>query len=761
MLDGPQHPFGFRDARLSVRSRRGAPRRSREVRADRRLQIEGFVRLTHVHGEEGGHRRLDEPLEPLFDRRDGPRQSLGRLPPGRKTSSGVGGELLPEVRDVLEADRDHAIAEEMPRLGDADLRRDRPVLRREQELPDDEPVQAVDLHLHPRDLAERRTRIADQRTQHDLLHAGGEEVQASQEAVDREPGRLDEVLDRHELRALIHDREAGESSDRLVDLLQLAGRQLLAALHADRVAADDVVAGDHARHPLRRRPRVRIDRRLRRNRELLVRPKADPQRAIVLDREAQQRSGSDPVRLRPMLWQRDAEARIPELLHLAGLHLHGLEYVSAPINRYSSGPASGSMFLPSSPAMPGQSLINGTHDGPVEMDRDVDVLVVGAGPAGSTAAKYAALGGADVLLIEKRSEIGTPVRCGEGVAKRWLEEIGLDPSNGFICHEVDGARVIAPDGTTLVLDETRAGNECGYVLERDLFDRHLAKDAAKAGADILIKTSAVGLLREDGTVLGARCEHMGETFDVRARVVIGADGFESQVGRWADLQTHLRTRDIDACLQYTMVGIGGNARLNDVYLGSCAPGGYAWVFWKAPDVANVGIGVNLSKIHDRAEAKRYLDALIARTPALAKGEIVEEVAGAVSVSLPLERTVAGGVMLAGDAARLIDPLTGGGILNGCLSGKFAGEVAALAVEAKDASESALRAYETRWRARMEEELARHYLIKERLIRVDDNTINKVIRTIASVGLERITTQSVLEAIRARHPEILALFDGLL
>ena len=98
-------------------------------------------------------------------------------------------------------------------------------------------------------------------------------------------------------------------------------------------------------------------------------------------------------------------------------------------------------------------------------------------------------------------------------------------------------------------------------------------ELAKAGADILIKTSAVGLRREDGAVVGARCEHMGETFDVRARVVIGADGFESQVGRWAELQTHLRTRDIDACLQYTMVGIAGDARLNDVYLGSCAPGG--------------------------------------------------------------------------------------------------------------------------------------------------------------------------------------------
>jgi digeranylgeranylglycerophospholipid reductase len=395
------------------------------------------------------------------------------------------------------------------------------------------------------------------------------------------------------------------------------------------------------------------------------------------------------------------------------------------------------------------------------MDREVDVLVVGAGPTGSTAAKYAAQGGADVLLIEKRSEIGTPVRCGEGVAKRWLEEIGLEPSREFICHEVDGARVIAPDGTTLVVDETRAGNECGYVLERDQFDRRLAKDAAKAGAEIQIKTSAVALLHDDGAVIGARIEHMAETFDVRAKIVIGADGFESQVGRWAGLETHLRTRDIDACLQYTMVGVSGNPRLNDVYLGSCAPGGYAWVFWKGADLANVGIGVNLSKIHDRAEAKRYLDALINRTPSLAKAEVIEEVAGAVSVSMPLEKTVAPGVILAGDAARLIDPLTGGGILNGCLSGKLAGEAAATAVAAGDASLEGLLPYERRWRGRLEEELARHYLIKERLLRLDDETVNRAIRAIVDAKVDRVTGVAVLAAIRAREPGLLAVFEGLL
>jgi len=395
------------------------------------------------------------------------------------------------------------------------------------------------------------------------------------------------------------------------------------------------------------------------------------------------------------------------------------------------------------------------------MDRAVDVVVIGAGPGGSTAARYAALGGAKTLLLEKRTEIGTPVRCGEGVAKRWLEEIGLSPSRAFIAHEVEGARIVAPDGTALLVDERRGGNETGYVLERDLFDRHLAKEAAKAGAEILVRASAVGLLKEDGRVVGARCEHFADSFDVRAKVVIGADGFESQVGRWAGLETHLRTRDIDGCLQYTLVGADGDPRFNDFYLGSCAPGGYAWTFWKGPDTANVGIGVNLSKIRDRADVKKYLDAHIARTPGLAKGEVIEEVAGAVSVSLPLERTVAPGLMLVGDAARLIDPLTGGGILNACLSGKYAGEVAAEAVRSGDAGLAALGAYERRWRGRLEEELSRHYVLKERLLRLDDETINKILRAISEMDIRRMTVKDVLEAVRARSPEVLREFEDLL
>ncbi len=388
------------------------------------------------------------------------------------------------------------------------------------------------------------------------------------------------------------------------------------------------------------------------------------------------------------------------------------------------------------------------------MNLNVDVLVIGAGPSGSTAAKHAARDGARTLLIEKRTEIGSPVRCGEGMSKGSLDEIGISPNRTFIANEVQGARIIAPDGTFLVVGERLMGSETGYVIDRDRFDRHLATEAARAGAEIMIKTTAVGLLHEGRRVVGARCEHLGNTFDVSAKVVIGADGFRSQVGRWAGLETRLRPRDMDASLQYRMVGVEGDARRNDFYLGSCAPGGYAWTIWKGADIANVGICVNLSKVRDKGEAKQFLDGHIARVPELAKGQLIEEAAGTVSVSMPLERTVAPGILLVGDAARLTDPLPGSGIRNGCLSGMLAGQVAARAVREADGALNSLKPYETRWRAKLEEDLVHHYLIKERLLRVDDRTIGTILRAIAQANLSKLDVESVLAAIQARDPEAL-------
>ena len=390
------------------------------------------------------------------------------------------------------------------------------------------------------------------------------------------------------------------------------------------------------------------------------------------------------------------------------------------------------------------------------MDREVDVLVIGGGPTGSTAARYAALGGARTLLVEKRQEIGTPVRCGEAIGRNWLDAVGLAPNAAFVARAIESSRVFAPDGTSLAVPGY-AGAKGGYVVERDLFDRALAKEASRAGAEISIRTSALDLIRASGRISGAVCEHMGESRNVRASVVIGADGFESQVSRWAGLAAPLRARDVASCLQYTLAGVEGDARYCDLHLGSEAPGGYAWVFWKSVDVANVGLGIPLWRLRDRAEVKGYLDAFIARRPGLAKGELIEEVAGGVTTSLPVEASVAPGLLLAGDAARLIDPLTGAGIQNGLLSGRLAGETAARAVREGDSSAEFLRTYDRSWRSLLEEDLARHYLLKEGLQRLDDHLINRIFHAIVEAKPSPLNAQTVFETLRERVPEALDAF----
>jgi len=102
-------------------------------------------------------------------------------------------------------------------------------------------------------------------------------------------------------------------------------------------------------------------------------------------------------------------------------------------------------------------------------DLTTDVLVVGGGPSGSMTAKWAAKHGAKVLLIEKRQEIGSPVRCGEGMSKEWLKDVGITPSPRWINLEVEGARIFSPSEKVFEINEKDAGNEVGYVVERDAF----------------------------------------------------------------------------------------------------------------------------------------------------------------------------------------------------------------------------------------------------------------------------------------------------
>jgi len=390
-----------------------------------------------------------------------------------------------------------------------------------------------------------------------------------------------------------------------------------------------------------------------------------------------------------------------------------------------------------------------------------DVVVVGAGPAGSMTAKHAALNGAKVLMIEKRQEIGSPVRCGEGISRNSLAEVGITPDKRWISTDVDGAIIVSPSGNRFVINEKQAGNEVGMVLERDMFDKALAADAAKAGVEIMLKTSAIGLIKDTDKIKGVRAISFGKQLEIMASCVVGADGYESQIGRWAGIDTTLKPNDITSCFQYRLTNIRHNYRYCEFIIGSAAPGGYIWIFPKDEHTANVGIGVLLSKLKRPGQVKEYLDEYIQKDGRLAGGQPIDTVSGAVSVSPPLDRTITEGLMLVGDAARVIDPITGGGIANGCITGMLAGKTLGKAARMGDFSIEVLGEYETLWRDKLENKLWRNWMAKEKLVTLSNNTLDEIILTLSESGIDKLSVHNILKVMRERHPDLVKEFEEMI
>ena len=221
------------------------------------------------------------------------------------------------------------------------------------------------------------------------------------------------------------------------------------------------------------------------------------------------------------------------------------------------------------------------------MKDSYDVIVVGAGPAGATAARFAAKGGAKVLVLEKDREVGVPVRCGEAVDHEGLVQF-LQPDKKFIAAEIRNFKLVAPNGK--VVKPNIEG--VGYVLDRKVFDYELARIAADEGAEVVTKAYVDGITRDDGTVTGVSVQYHGERLTIKSKIVIGADGVESRVGRWAGIDTTVSMHDMESAAQVTAANIDVEEDTCYFYFGQkYAPGGYLWIFPKGNKTANIGLGV--------------------------------------------------------------------------------------------------------------------------------------------------------------------------
>jgi digeranylgeranylglycerophospholipid reductase len=338
-----------------------------------------------------------------------------------------------------------------------------------------------------------------------------------------------------------------------------------------------------------------------------------------------------------------------------------------------------------------------------------DIIVIGAGPAGSFAAATAAEAGARVLLLEKRQEIGSPVRCAEGVARDALQAF-LEPDPRWTATVVERAQItVETAGAPLGLS---AEGGKGYILERRLFDRFLAERAAAAGAHIRVKTPALGLLFEGNRVAGVRALVDGTERSIGASIVIGADGVESWVGRWAGLTGPIQPRLHMTCAQYLLAGIDIDPHSLHYWIDAqVAPGGYVWAFPKGAGKANVGLGIQADCV--RVAPAIALNRFIESRPELARGSPVTLITGAVPIGPAPDRLVGDGVMLIGDAASQVDPLTGGGIIPAMTAGRLAGQTAAAAIRAGCPDRARLEPYERAWRAGPGRALARNQRFLQR------------------------------------------------
>ncbi|HJJ98669.1 MAG TPA: NAD(P)/FAD-dependent oxidoreductase [Methanocorpusculum sp.] len=384
------------------------------------------------------------------------------------------------------------------------------------------------------------------------------------------------------------------------------------------------------------------------------------------------------------------------------------------------------------------------------MNGDYDVLVVGGGPGGALAAKAAAKAGLSVLLVEKRPAIGTPVRCAEGIGKEALAEfIEADPK--WVSTDIERAVLVGPDGTRFTIDSKAAGGKVGYVLDRKMFDRELVWRAAEAGAEIQVHARASAPIMTDGKLRGAVIHQHGKTYEVRAKVVIAADGVESKFAKWAGIDTTVPLRELETCAQYLVNNIDIDPKANVFYVSNEAcPWGYIWVFPKGPRCANIGIGISGTKSGKGHRAKNYLDRFMDKEFPNAK--ITELMVGGVSVCKPLGCTVADNLIIVGDAARLSDPITGGGIYNAMYTGDLAGKIAATAIKNGDTSKKALMIYDKTWRdGHLGMTLARNYAVKESFIKMDDKKLNSIIHSMSDLKIDELSVKKLVLAIFKANP----------
>jgi len=340
-----------------------------------------------------------------------------------------------------------------------------------------------------------------------------------------------------------------------------------------------------------------------------------------------------------------------------------------------------------------------------------DVAIIGAGPAGLTAARALASRGHDVVVLEEHARIGFPVHCTVVLGLDAFKEFSL--AQGSILGTAESATFVAADGSSVSVD---AENARAVIVDRALFDQALADGSRAAGAELRPGTRVQSIASGPASVTVG----IDGADPIEARACILACGANYRFNRQLGLgvpRAYLQSAQLEQPLD-------GPSNV-EVHLGrEVAPGGFGWVVpFRRDGVPHARLGLmceSRALVRFRAFAARI------RARHGADGADVQAPRLKILPLGPVSRTYANRILAVGDAAGLAKPTTGGGIYYSLISGDLAARTLDEALAEGDLRESRLRRYETQWRERVGPEIRIGLAFRTLASRMTDRAIDAVI-----------------------------------
>ncbi|MFQ5969411.1 MAG: NAD(P)/FAD-dependent oxidoreductase [Nitrososphaerales archaeon] len=397
------------------------------------------------------------------------------------------------------------------------------------------------------------------------------------------------------------------------------------------------------------------------------------------------------------------------------------------------------------------------------MQDKYDIVVVGAGPAGLSAAYAAAKNGVSVIVLEKDDGIAYNVRT-SGVS--WIEEITRFGITEEHYNPIKNYAFFSPSNEVMI-----SGKEpkCCVLNVRSTY-QHLAFDAASAGARIMVKANATNAIVNNKRISGVKANTPKGELSINADLVIDASGFNTAIGRKLGFVSEWKRYGVGAEYECYTENVDSNTWT--LMVGSeYSPAGYAWIFPLSKNRARIGVGIGRPESGE--EPLDRLNVMLEKKPKpldkIGKIEPVELHYGFIPNEGVRENTVADGFILVGDSAGQANPLVLEGIRYAIEFGRLAGDIGAKSLQ-HGAKKESLQEYDQTWRSKVQSKIAAAVKVQSRWVDLSDDQWDKEIEIIKDMSIDEFLdfiradfSMSKMLKLALHHPKTAArqLFDMVL